>query len=74
MRDVTVGDRVLIADGLVRAARGRSAARTVSAAASWRAARSRITGVNFPACRLSAASITAKDRADLAFGLAMGVD
>src|SRR6185295_12234166 len=31
-------------------------------------------GVNFPGVRLSAASLTPKDRADLAFGLSMGVD
>jgi pyruvate kinase len=74
MRDVSVGDRVLIADGLVELrviGKGREGLRcrvvTGGEVANHK-------GVNFPGVRLTAASLTGKDRIDLAFGLSMGVD
>ena len=74
MRDVTVGDRVLIADGLVElkvVGRRRDGLRCRVVAGGEI---SDHKGVNFPGVRLSAASLTSKDRSDLAFGLSMGVD
>ena len=74
MRDVTVGDRVLIADGLVElrvVGRGKDGLRCRVVAGGEVADHK---GVNFPGVRLSAASLTPKDRADVTFGLSMGVD
>jgi pyruvate kinase len=74
MRDVSVGDRVLIADGLVElrvVGRRRDGLRCRVVTGGELADHK---GVNFPGVRLSAASLTAKDRVDLAFGLSMGVD
>jgi pyruvate kinase len=74
MRDVRVGDRVLIADGLVElkvVGKGRDGLRCGVVTGGEVADHK---GVNFPGVRLSAPSVTAKDRADLAFGLSMGVD
>lgn len=74
MQDVTVGDRVLISDGLIElrvTGKGRDGLRCRVAAGGQVADHK---GVNFPGVRLSAASLTSKDRADLAFGLSMGVD
>ena len=74
MRDVSVGDRILIADGLV-ALRVTGKVRD--------GLRCRVVaggevgdhkGVNFPGVRLSAPALTPKDRADVTFGLNMGVD
>jgi pyruvate kinase len=74
MHDVTVGDSVLIADGLVElrvVGKGKDGLRCRVVTGGEIADHK---GVNFPGVRLSAASITPKDRADLAFGLSMGVD
>ena len=74
MRDVTVGDRVLIADGLVELrviGKGKDGLRCKVVTGGEIADHK---GVNFPGVRLSAASLTPKDRADLVFGLSMGVD
>jgi pyruvate kinase len=74
MKDVTAGDRVLIADGLVElrvVGRRRDGLRCRVVTAGEVADHK---GVNFPGVSLSAASLTAKDRADVAFGLSMGVD
>jgi len=74
MRDVSVGDRILIADGLVElrvVGRGKEGlrCRVVTGGVV-----SDHKGVNFPGVRLSAAAITPKDRADIEFGVSMGVD
>jgi len=74
MRDVSVGDRILIADGLVELrvmGRGKEGlrCRVVTGGVV-----SDHKGVNFPGVRLSAAAITPKDRADIEFGVSMGVD
>ena len=74
MRDVSKGDRILIADGLVELrvlgkSRGKLRARVVTGGEV-----SDHKGVNFPGVALSVPSITAKDRADAEFGLSMGVD
>jgi len=74
LRDVRAGDRVLIDDGLVELrVRGREAGglrcRVVvgGAVADHK-------GICFPGAHLSANPLTAKDRADLTFGLKQGVD
>lgn len=74
MRDVRAGDRVLIDDGLVElhvAGREKGGLRcrvVVGGAVADH------KGISFPGARLSANPLTAKDRADLAFGLKQGVD
>ena len=74
MRDVTVGDRILIADGLVelRVTGKRRDGLQCRVVAGGEIADHK--GVNFPGVQLSAPSLTPKDRADVAFGLSMGVD
>jgi pyruvate kinase len=73
-RDVRTGDCVLIDDGLVElrvSGRGRDGLRcrvVVGGGVSDH------KGISFPGARLSAGPLTPKDRADLAFGLAQGVD
>jgi len=74
LRDVRKGDRVLLDDGLVELrVTGREAD----------GLRSRVViggqvgdhkGICFPGAKLSARALTAKDRRDLEFGLAQGVD
>jgi pyruvate kinase len=74
MKDLTVGDRVLIDDGLVELrVQGRTRA----------GLRARVVrggdisdhkGVNFPGVRLGVAALTPKHRRDLALGLTLGVD
>ena len=74
MHDVTVGDRILIADGLVElrvVGRGKDGLRCRVVTGGEL---SDHKGVNFPGVRLSTPSITAKDRADIEFGISMGVD
>jgi len=74
LRDVAPGDRVLLDDGLlelrvVRRIKGGLRCRVVAGGRL-----SDHKGLNFPGVALSADSLTAKDRGDLAFGLHMGVD
>jgi len=74
MKDVGTGDRVLIADGLVElrvTGRRRDGLRCRVVAGGEVADHK---GVNFPGVKLSAASMTSKDRADVKFGISMGVD
>ncbi|HEX7078312.1 MAG TPA: pyruvate kinase [Candidatus Eisenbacteria bacterium] len=74
MRDVGAGDRVLIDDGKVELrvlGKGRKGLRcrvVVGGAIGDH------KGVNFPGVRLSAPSLTSKDREDLALGLSRDVD
>jgi len=74
MRDVKVGDRVLLDDGqlelrVVRKERNGLRCRIV---VGGKLADHK--GLNFPGVALSADSLTAKDRGDLAFGLKKGID
>ena len=74
MKDITTGDRVLIADGLVElrvTGKRRDGLRCRVVAGGELADHK---GVNFPGVKLSAASMTSKDRSDVAFGISMGVD
>ena len=74
MRDVKVGDRVLLDDGKLemRVIRRERTGLRCRVVAGGRLADHK--GLNFPGVRLSADSLTAKDRGDLAFGLRMGID
>jgi pyruvate kinase len=74
LKDIHVGDRVLIDDGLVELrvmgrARGDLRARVIRGGSV-----SDHKGVNFPGVRLGVPALTRKDRTDLALGLALGVD
>jgi pyruvate kinase len=74
MQDVSAGDRVLIDDGkvilrVIGKGKGGLRCRVLAGGVV-----SDHKGVNFPGVRLSAPSMTPKDRRDLAFGLEMGVD
>ena len=74
LRDASVGDHVLLDDGLIElkiVGKGRVglSCRVVTGG---RLADHK--GLSFPGVRLSADSLTPKDRKDLAFGLSMGVD
>jgi pyruvate kinase len=74
LRDVRVGDRVLIDDGLVELrvtarVRGGLRAKVLRGGTV-----SDHKGVNFPGVRLGVPALTPKDRRDLALGLDLGVD
>ena len=74
LRDVSPGDRILIDDGRVDLrvlGRGRLGLRCRAVVGGDV---SDHKGVNFPGVRLSAPSLTAKDRHDIAFGLTKDVD
>ncbi|MFH1707859.1 MAG: pyruvate kinase [Planctomycetota bacterium] len=73
-RDVKPGDRVLIDDGLVelRALRVRGG-RVVCKVTHGGTVKSH-KGINLPGGAVSAASVTPKDRRDLAFAIGLGVD
>jgi pyruvate kinase len=71
---VSAGDRILIDDGLVEL---RVTERTATAVRCAVVVGGRVTsnkGLNLPGASLDLPSITAKDRADLAYALAQGVD
>jgi len=74
MKDVSVDDRVLIDDGKVelRVVKKSSAGLRCRVVIGGKISDHK--GVNFPGVRLSAPSMTNKDRRDLEFGLEQGVD
>ncbi len=73
-KDVRRGDRIFLADGtlelLVERVAGGEVRTTVVRGGTIRDHQ----GINLPGVRLSTPSLTAKDKQDLAFGLAAGVD
>jgi pyruvate kinase len=73
-RDISEGDRVLIADGLVELRVMGKSKGTIRARVVTGGDLSDHKGVNFPGVALSVPSITQKDRADVEFGLSKGVD
>ncbi len=74
MRDIAVGDRVLLDDGLLelRVTRKERSGWRCRVVIGGKLADHK--GLNFPGVKLSANSLTPKDRKDLAFGLKIGVD
>jgi pyruvate kinase len=73
-RDVTPGDRILLADGAVElrvASTDGVAVRTQVVAGGWIGDRK---GINLPGVNVSTPSLTRKDMADLQFGIAEGID
>jgi pyruvate kinase len=74
MRDVAVGDRVLLDDGKLELRVIRKERRGLRCKVMVGGNLSDHKGMNFPGVSLSADSLSAKDRGDLAFGLQMGID
>jgi pyruvate kinase len=74
MRDVAVRDRVLLDDGKLELRVIRKERRGLRCRVVVGGRLADHKGLNFPGVRLSADSLTAKDRGDLAFGLQMGID
>ncbi len=74
MRDVSVGDRVLLDDGNLELRVVRKERRGLRCKVVVGGRLADHKGLNFPGVRLSADSLTAKDRGDLKFGLRMGID
>ena len=74
MRDISVGDPVLLDDGKLELRVIRKERRGLRCKVVVGGRLGDHKGLNFPGVRLSADSLTAKDRGDLAFGLQMGVD
>lgn len=73
-RDVRPGARVLIDDGLIELRVIRSAGSTVECAVVTGGRVSSHKGMNLPGTKVSAPTLTDKDREDLRFGVAQGVD
>ena len=73
-RDVQPGDRILLDDGRVELRVARTAAQEVDCVIVHGGLLGSHKGMNLPGVRLSAPALTAKDRKDLAFGIANGVD
>jgi pyruvate kinase len=73
-RLVSPGDRVLIDDGLVELRVVEATAQTIRCQVVVGGRVKSNKGINLPGASLDLPSITAKDRADLAFALAQGVD
>jgi pyruvate kinase len=74
MRDISVGDPVLLDDGKLELRVIRKERRGLRCRVVVGGRLADHKGLNFPGVRLSADSLTAKDRGDLAFGLQMGID
>ena len=74
VRDVAEGDEILLSDGLLRlVVRGVRGADVECEVIDGGVLRER-AGINLPGVELSVPSLTEKDRKDLAFGIAQGVD
>ena len=73
-RAVRRGDDIYLADGIIHLVVERVAGRDVHCRVLDGGVLTTRKGVNVPGARLGGSSLTAKDREDLAFGLALGVD
>ncbi len=73
-RDVRPGARILIDDGLVELVVTRVAGETVDCTVTAGGRIGAHKGVNLPGTRIGVPTITEKDRDDLRFGIAQGVD
>lgn len=72
--DVSAGDRILLADGLIELRVEHVADQDVVCHVVNGGVLGENKGINLPGVKLSAPSLTEKDRADLSFGLGQGVD
>ncbi|HKD16291.1 MAG TPA: pyruvate kinase [Thermoanaerobaculia bacterium] len=73
-RSVRPGDRVLLCDGEIELEAEDVGATDIRCRVVAGAALSSHKGISLPAATVTAAGLTAKDREDLAFGIAQGVD
>jgi pyruvate kinase len=73
-RDVRPGDRVLLADGAIELRVRTTTDETVTTEVAHGGTLREHQGINLPGVDVSAPALTEKDRADLAFGVAHGVD
>jgi len=74
LKDIRVGDRVLLDDGLIELrVRGRGPSSLRAEVIEGGTLRDK-KGVNFPDSKIILSALTLKDRKDLLFGLEMGVD
>jgi pyruvate kinase len=73
-RDVKGGDRILLADGAIELTVLESTENTVRCRVVVGGEIGDHKGINLPGVTVSASSMTAKDREDLRFGIAQGVD
>src|SRR5262245_19760320 len=73
-QDVKIGDRILLADGMIELQVERIAQTDVICRVIHGGELGEHKGINVPWAKLSAPSLTEKDRADLSFGLKHGVD
>jgi pyruvate kinase (EC 2.7.1.40) len=73
-RDVRPGDRILISDGLIEARVVRVSGDDVETEIVVGGELREHQGINLPGVAVSAPALTDKDRSDLLFGLAQGVD
>ncbi len=73
-QDVNVGDRILISDGLLELSVLSVAGDTVTTRVIAGGELRQNQGINLPGVAVSIPALTEKDREDLAFGLAQGVD
>ncbi len=72
--DVKAGDRILIDDGLIELRVTSTTADTVDTQVVVGGELKEHKGINLPGVKVSAPSLTAKDKRDLNFGIEMGVD
>jgi pyruvate kinase len=73
-QDVAPGDRILLSDGLIEMRVIETTKTEVTCIVVHGSELRPRQGINLPGVRLSCTSVTSKDLADLAFGLAQGVD
>jgi pyruvate kinase len=73
-RDVSPGDKILLDDGRIELRVARTADETVECVVVHGGLLGSHKGMNLPGVKLSAPALTEKDRRDLAFGIANGVD
>jgi pyruvate kinase len=72
--DVTIGDRILVSDGLIELQVTQVSARAVKTRIISGGELRQNQGINLPGVAVSIPALTDKDREDLAFGLSQGVD
>ncbi|HKD76397.1 MAG TPA: pyruvate kinase, partial [Ktedonobacterales bacterium] len=72
--DVKVGDRILLSDGLIELSVTAVEPPDIHCEVVHGGTLSEHQGINLPGVAISAPALTAKDREDLAFGVAQGVD